>query len=310
MTTPGERISAAAGPRAAPSAISTVPSDHGTHPAGPRTAEPHPGAAPGPQAWWTVIRGSGPIVATAIHDGSGLRAEALERIHLPASDRLREEDPYTGEMILGIPTRVIVHRSRFEVDLNRARVEAVYRTPAQAWGLEVWKQAPDDAFVERSLALHDAFYQMMHGLLVGIAREHGGFILLDVHSYNHRREGPASPATDVARAPDINLGTFSMPPRRWAHVLQAVVDTARAYDFRGRRLSVGIDIAFQGRGALTRFVHENFPDTGCAIALEVKKFFMDEWTGVPRREDIAALQGLFATLLPVLQASLFAPARS
>jgi hypothetical protein len=186
----------------------------------------------------------------------------------------------------------------------------VYRSPAQAWGLQVWKQAPSDDFVERSLALHDAFYEMMHGLLAGIVREHGRFVLLDVHSYNHRRGGPAAPATDVAKAPDINLGTFSMPRDRWTPVLQALVEAVRAHDFRGRRLSLGIDVAFQGRGALTRFVHEHFPATGCAVALEVKKFFMDEWTGVPHRDDIVALQGLFAALLPVLQASLAAPTRA
>ena len=40
-------------------------------------------------------------------------------------------------------------------------------------------------------------------------------------------------------------------------------------------------MAFQGRGALTRFVHERHPEHGCAIALEFKKFFMDEWSGAP-----------------------------
>jgi hypothetical protein len=55
---------------------------------------------------------------------------------------------------------------------------------------------------------------------------------------------------------------------------------------------------------LTRFVHDNFPDTGCAVALEVKKFFMDEWTGVPHRADLASLQQMFASLQPMLRACL------
>jgi hypothetical protein len=145
---------------------------------------------------------------------------------------------------------------------------------------------------------------MMRGLLDSIVEQHGRFILLDVHSYNHRRDGPHAPATEPARAPDINLGTFSMPKGRWDHVMDALVDGVRRFDYPGRQLSVGIDVAFQGRGALTRFVHENYPDAGCAIALEVKKFFMDEWTGVPHRDHIASLQKMFAALLPVLQASL------
>ena len=256
-----------------------------------------------PDAWWSAIRGSGPIIATAIHDGTGLRPEAAALMKLASLDRLREEDPHTGDMIAAIPSRVVVHRSRFEVDLNRAREQAVYQTPDQAWGLDIWKKAPDPGFVERSLALHDAFYRMMRGLLDGIVAQHGRFILLDVHSYNHRRDGPQQRATDPAKAPDINLGTFSMPPGRWNQVIDALVDGVRRFDYPGRSLSIGIDVAFQGRGALTRFVHENYPEAGCAIALEVKKFFMDEWTGVPHRDHLAALQTMFSGLLPVLQAS-------
>ncbi len=255
-------------------------------------------------ACWSIVRGDGPILATAIHDGHGLRDEARALARLSAADRLREEDPYTGELIAAVPTRVVVHRSRFEVDINRAAGEAVYCTPAQAWGLEVWKRPPDQEFIGRSLALHQGFYEAMHSLLCGIIREHGIFILLDVHSYNHRREGPTAAATPSLRAPDINIGTFSMPPKRWDHVLDALTDSLRRFDYRGRKLSVGIDVAFQGRGALTRFVHDSFPQTGCALAFEVKKFFMDEWTGVPYRADIEALQRMIASLLPVLRAAL------
>ena len=225
-------------------------------------------------------------------------------MNLSYAERLREEDPYTGELIAAVPTRVIAHRSRFEVDLNRPRAQAVYRTPEQAWGLDVWKQPPADAFAQRSLVLHDSFYAMMQGLLDDVARDHGAFILLDVHSYNHRRGGPGAAATAASLAPDINIGTFSMPPQRWNGVLEALSDFIRSFDYCGRKLDVGIDVAFQGRGALTRFVHDRFAQNGCAIALEVKKFFMDEWTGVPYRADIAELQRLFAALLPVLRGAL------
>jgi N-formylglutamate amidohydrolase len=225
-------------------------------------------------------------------------------MNLSDADRLREEDPFTGRFIAAVPTRLVVHRSRFEVDLNRERSSAVYRTPEQAWGLQVWKQPVDDAFVERSLSLHDHFYDEMRALLAGIEREHGAFVLLDVHSYNHRRDGATAPPTPSAKAPDINIGTFSMPVARWNPVLDALADSIRAFDFRGRRLEVGFNVAFEGRGALTRFVHQNFPQTGCAIAMEVKKFFMDEWSGAPFAEDIDALQQMIAQLLPVLQSAL------
>lgn len=255
-------------------------------------------------AWWTQVRGEGPVIATAIHHGTGLRRETAALMQLPEAARVREEDPWTGDMIVAVPTRVVVQRSRFEVDLNRARREAVYRTPAQAWGLEVWREPPAEALVARSLAVHDRFYEAMRALLDGVVRDHGHFVLLDVHSYNHRRDGPTAAPTPPDLAPDINLGTFSMPPGRWDHVLQALEDAVRAFDFPGRRLDVRRDVAFQGKGELARFVHAAYPDTGCAIALEVRKFYMDEWTGVPFRREITALQRLFAALVPVLATAL------
>lgn len=35
--------------------------------------------------------------------------------------RLREEDPFTAQMIAGLVNRIVAHHSHFEVDLNRAK---------------------------------------------------------------------------------------------------------------------------------------------------------------------------------------------
>ena len=242
--------------------------------------------------WWTVQRGEGPVVATAIHDGHGLRPEVAAAMKLPEADRLREEDPFTGQAIVDVPTHVIAHRSRFEFDLNRGPEEAVYRTPDQSWGLEVWHGPCGDGLCERSLDIHAAYYRMMAGLLDDVAAVHPRFVLIDVHSYNHRRDGPGSAATDAAKAPDINIGTFSMPREHWAGVVDPLIEAMRGYDFNGRRLDVRENIAFQGKGEQTRFVHERYPQRGCAIALEFKKFFMDEWSGEPDHAELDAMRRL------------------
>src|SRR5688500_13913634 len=96
--------------------------------------------------WWRAQRAGGRVIATAIHDGNGLRDEVRSAMALSDADRLREEGPFAGEAIAGVGDHVIVGRSRFEADLNRAADEAVYRTPEQSWGLHVWKQPLDDAF--------------------------------------------------------------------------------------------------------------------------------------------------------------------
>jgi hypothetical protein len=95
--------------------------------------------------WWTVTRGSSPIVASAIHDGTGLRPEVAAAMALGDSDRLREEDPFTGQVVSGVDNHIIVHRSRFEFDLNRGVDGAIYETPEQSWGLQVWNGQPDRA---------------------------------------------------------------------------------------------------------------------------------------------------------------------
>jgi hypothetical protein len=242
------------------------------------------------ERWWTVTRGPGPVLATAIHDGHDLRPEVARAMALPDDERLREEDPFTGQAVTGVPTHIIVHRSRFEFDLNRAAEDAVYCTPEQCWGLEVWRAPPDKALIDSSLAIHSAYYRMLGSLLDDIAAEHERFVLIDVHSYNHRRDGPDGDATPQADAPDINIGTFSMPRDDWAFLLDPLIEEMRRFDFNGRKLDVRENVAFKGKGEQTRFVHNRYPGKGCAIALEFKKFFMDEWTGEPDPTELAAMR--------------------
>ncbi|WP_408015699.1 N-formylglutamate amidohydrolase [Rhizobium alarense] len=79
-------------------------------------------------------RGLSPVVGTAIHDGHVVRPELEALRVLSAEERRREEDPYTASIIADVPNRVVFHRSRFEIDLNRHRGGAVYGRPDQAWG--------------------------------------------------------------------------------------------------------------------------------------------------------------------------------
>ncbi|MDO5506364.1 MAG: N-formylglutamate amidohydrolase [Pseudoxanthomonas suwonensis] len=230
-------------------------------------------------------------MATAIHDGHELHPDVATRMALDDAGRLREEDPYTGQAIAGLPIHVIPHRSRFEIDLNRDIDDAVYLSPEQSWGLKVWREPPQGELLDSLRSWHRDFYAMMGTLLDAVARRHPRFVLLDVHSYNHRRDGADAAPTPQDDAPDINIGTFSMPREDWAWLLEPLMEAMAGFDFNGRRLDVRENVAFQGRGEMTRFVHRRHPGTGCAIALEFKKFFMDEWTGQPDADELAAMRG-------------------
>ncbi len=242
--------------------------------------------------WWFHRRGPGPVVATAIHDGHLVPAGVLAEMALDDAGRLREEDPFTGEALKDLPTYTIACRSRFEIDLNRPRETAIYRRPEQSWGLRVWQSEPSDAVCRDALAYYDAYYAHIAAVLDDVASRHEKFVLLDVHSYNHRRDGPGSAPTPQADAPDINIGTFSMPRADWGFLLDPLIDEMRNYDFAGRKLDVRENVAFQGKGEQTRFVHDRYPGRGCAIAFEFKKFYMDEWTGAPDPDALPAMRGL------------------
>lgn len=228
---------------------------------------------------WRLQRGDGPVVATAIHDGHDVRDDVLRHLALSEADRLREEDPYTGRWTEVAPTRVVGLRSRFEVDLNRPRDTAVYRTPEDAWGLEVWKGEVPDEVVALSLEGYDAFYGGLGELYRSMEARHGRFLVLDLHTYNHRRDGPDGPEAAAEENPQINVGTGTMLDRsRWAALIDRFMEGVAAYDFPGGRLDVRENIRFRG-GACAAWAHRRFADSACVLSVEVKKFFMDEWTG-------------------------------
>ena len=142
---------------------------------------------------------------------------------------------------------------------------------------------------------------MLETVLQGLEAQYGRFVALDVHSYNHRRNGPDAPPASPDAMPEINIGTFSMDRRRWGFVLDPLIERLGDIDVRGRRLTVRENVAFQGKGEQTRFIHDKFPSTGCAIAIEFKKFFMDEWTGMPDRDTVTDLRTLVRSVVPLLQ---------
>jgi hypothetical protein len=257
-----------------------------------------------PTALWTIERGMSPVIATAIHEGHSTRLNLQPLFLLDHQERLREEDPYTEFTICDVPNRIVFHRSRFEVDINRNREGAIYLTPEQAWGLNVWAGALADDEIEASLRTHDAYYNMLLGFLKGIERQFGRFVALDIHSYNHRRDGPTARPTPPEQAPDINIGTSSMDRGRWAPVVDVLIAHFRSHTINGSPLDVRENVAFQGKGEQTRFIHEHFPKTGCAIAVEFKKFFMDEWTGEPDTGVLDQLRQIVATAVPILEKTL------
>lgn len=254
-------------------------------------------------SFFEIIEGGGPVVVAAIHNGHELRPEVEAICALGDGERLREEDPYTDSLTQVAGTQVVVHRSRFEVDLNRPREKAVYVHPDDAWGLQVWRYLPPHSLLNRSLSQYDAFYEAVHVLLRETADKHNAFLVLDLHSYNHRREGGGRPPAPSEANPEVNVGTGSLDRGRWAPIVDCFMARLHEYPFMGRHLDVRENVKFRG-GHFSSWVNTTFPDAGCALAVEFKKFFMDEWTGAVYsdvlKEMIDALEYALDGTEPVL----------
>jgi hypothetical protein len=76
----------------------------------------------------------------------------------------------------------------------------------------------------------------------------------------------------------VNVGTGTMNRDRWAPVVERFMADLRDQRPNGRELDVRENIRFRG-GWFPRWVHQHFPTSGCALAIEVKKIYVDEWTG-------------------------------
>ncbi len=250
-----------------------------------------------------LIFGDSPIVAAAVHAGHTVRSEVAELLAMDKDARLREEDPYTDRLTRVASTRLIGCKSRFELDLNRPREKAVYVEPADAWGLQVWRRPPSQAAIERSLELYDAFYATVHGALTHLIKRHERVVVLDLHSYNHRRAGAEGPADAPAANPEINVGTGSVNREIWGPLVDRLIEDLRHARADGHNLDVRENVKFRG-GHFPQWVNSSFPGTACAIAVEFKKTFMDEWTGALNQRVLEGLENALASMLPGLRASL------
>jgi hypothetical protein len=207
---------------------------------------------------------------------------------LNEADRWREEDPFTAAWIGLGDTQIVGKRSRFEFDLNRPREKAVYIKPEDAWGLAVWHSKPTKEILARSLAEYDAFYATIEQVFTDLKRRFGRFVVFDLHTYNHRRLGAQSLPADPRYNPEINLGTGTLNRQRWAPVVERFLTEMQNFNFLGRQLDVRENIKFWG-GYFPYWVHQKFPESACVLSIEVKKFFMDEWTNEVDFEQLEAI---------------------
>ncbi|MCD4796856.1 MAG: N-formylglutamate amidohydrolase [Candidatus Cloacimonetes bacterium] len=244
-----------------------------------------------------------PIICTAIHNGHELSEKVKENIAISKKTQLYEEDPFTARFTKICNNRIIVNTSRFEVDLNRSREKSIYKLPKDAWGLSVWKKPPSKEIIKVTNEKYKKFYKILKLHLSEMQQKFGIFFVYDIHSYNYRRDGMNSESG--ARDPEIILGTNNMPSK-WMSLVNKVQNDLQNFDFFGRNLDVRINVKFSG-GNFSRWIHRNFPDSACCIAIEFKKIFMDEWTGKLDEQKFIQLKEALSSTLSGIKSNLVFP---
>ena len=218
-------------------------------------------------------------------------------MNITEAQRLRDEDPHTGRLTAVGDAKLVVDTSRFEVDMNRRCARSVYLTPADAWGLEVWRDEPGDEELERSRAIHDAFYEAMGKFFERVEKEYGAFVVLDLHSYNHVPDGPDGDPADPVQNPVVIVGTGNTDGVRWRTLIERFIGDLAAFDTGTESLDVRENVKFTG-GDFTRWVHGRFPTSSCCLTVEFKKTFMDEWSGALDETRFEVLLSALASAIP------------
>jgi N-formylglutamate deformylase len=247
------------------------------------------------------LDGDTPLVATAIHNGHSVSENIRDLFAVSESVRLREEDPYTEVWTKIASNRIIGNHSRFEFDINRPPEKAIYITPEDSWGIKVWKTTPDQEVLTILQNRYNEVYQRINDGLTKLLKKLDALLIFDLHSYNHHRPYPDSLPEDTVLNPDINIGTGTMDRVYWSRLIDRFIDELGGINLNGRQLDVRENIKFKG-GYFPKWLHENFNKSVCCISVEVKKIYMNEWTGEPDYEMIESIgEALKHTIPGVLE---------
>ncbi|MGV3484460.1 MAG: N-formylglutamate amidohydrolase, partial [Planctomycetaceae bacterium] len=102
---------------------------------------------------------------------------------------------------------------------------------------------------------------------------------------------------------EVNIGTGTMDRRFWSPVVDRFIEDLADFDFNGRALDVRENVKFRG-GHFGSWIHRTFAQQVCALSIEFKKTFMDEWTGDVDMSLVAKLTAALRSTVPGVQAEL------
>jgi N-formylglutamate deformylase len=245
-----------------------------------------------------------PVVVEVPHAGLLLPPEIAAELLIPASDALRDADPFVDRLVEGTSscgaTRLVATLSRYVIDLNRAPDdvgrEVVRDHPAPrptqprgvVWatstdGRALWRSPLDHArLTDRLARYYEPYHAALAELIERLHGRHGRVILLCVHSMPSTARG--------ARRADVVPGT-----RGRTTAASRVIDAVEAH-FKEHHLSVRHDDPY--RGGHTTGLWGRPAEGIHAVQIEVSRaLYLDERTLVPLERGIAEIAGVLDRLV-------------
>ena len=220
-----------------------------------------------------------PYVCAAVHDGHQFRKELWQNCLHTEYERWYEEDPCTKEMIAEHPIVIAGLDSRFEYDLNRAPESAIYE---DAWGKQLWKSPLPSEMKERSLAKHDAFYDVVEALILKLEEKYEKCIVYDMHSYNWQRWEREVPTWNLGTA-NVDNNRFGTDIEGWRLILEQMPLP------NGIKSTSKVNDTFQGNGYFLKFITQKFENT-LVLATEIAKVYCDELDQIIYPEVVNAVK--------------------
>lgn len=206
-----------------------------------------------------------PYACGAVHDGHQFRKELWKNCIHSEYERWYEEDPETKNMVKMHPIVIAGCDSRFEYDLNRGPVDAVFVT---AWGKQLWREPLSETMKAKSLQKHANFYKVVHALIETLESKFGFCTVYDMHSYNWKRWD--------REVPTWNLGTSNVDNARFGEVIEDWRQSLSEINFPNDIKSTSlINDTFHGNGYFLKYITKNFKNT-LVLATEIAKVYCDE----------------------------------
>jgi N-formylglutamate amidohydrolase len=221
----------------------------------------------------------------ALHSGSRVRSDLEEALKVSQGQRFREEDPYTDLFLHDFPIRVAALDSRFEYDLNWEIEKCIYPAGMKKWGLDIWKRPLNRDEIVTTHSKYREFHALIDILVGYILERYTAATVFDIHSFCYQREERVNWWED--NKPEINLGTRSINRDYFSPLIDIFLDGASKAQLDGRDLRIGENVLFPG-GYLTRKYTSSYNRQLLVLAIEYKKIFMNERTGIlfPRKLEI------------------------